>query len=116
MASTQRKSSADTTQRKLNTFFAQNIFFVFLLTICTVLFCLLSDLRYRQLGHQQMELHNFYRNLETLHSQLTAYAARGDDTILKAKEPPCPALRTLPRSLPTFPSMPSIKGIWRTPP
>ena len=86
MASTQRKSSADTTQRKLNTFFAQNIFFVFLLTICTVLFCLLSDLRYRQLGHQQMELHNFYRNLETLHSQLTAYAARGDDTILKAKE------------------------------
>ncbi|MCI9048000.1 MAG: histidine kinase [Hungatella sp.] len=86
MASTQRKSSADTTQRKLNTFFAQNIFFVFLLTISTVLFCLLSDLRYRQLGHQQMELHNFYRNLETLHSQLTAYAARGDDTILKAKE------------------------------
>jgi len=86
MASVQRKSSADTTERKLNTFFAQNIFFVFLLSVSTILFCLLSNLRYRQLGEQQLELHYFYQDLENLHSQLTAYATKGDGTILSSKD------------------------------
>lgn len=86
MASVQRKSSADTTERKLNTFFAQNIFFVSLLSVSVILFCLLSNLQHRRLGRQQLELHHFYRGLESLHSQLTAYATRGDDSILASEE------------------------------
>lgn len=85
MASVQRKSSADTTKGKLNTFWGQNIFFVFLLAVSTILFGVLSNLRYRQLGEQQIELHYFYQNLERLHSQLTDYATKGDNAVLSSK-------------------------------
>lgn len=84
MAFIQWKSSEDTTKRKLNTFFAQNIFFVFLLAVSTILFCILSNRRYRQLGEQQLELHYFYQNLENLHFQLTDYATRGDNAVLSS--------------------------------
>lgn len=84
MASVQRKSSANTTKHKLNTFFAQNIFFVFLLAVATIFFCAVSNTRYRQLGEQQLELHRFYRSLESLHSELTTYAARGDHSVLSS--------------------------------
>lgn len=84
MASVQRKSSADTTERKLNIFFSQNIFFVFLLAVSTILFCIMSSLQHRQLGEQQLELHYFYQNLEYLHSQLTDYATKGYDAVLSS--------------------------------
>ncbi len=84
MASVQRKSSANTTKYKLNAFFAQNIFFVFLLAVNTIFFCSVSSTRYRQLGEQQLELHHFYRDLESLHSELTTYAARGDYSVLSS--------------------------------
>lgn len=103
MASVQRKSSADTTKGKLNVFFAQNIFFVSLLAISTILFCILSGLHHQRLGQQQLELHDCYRTLESLHSQLTAYATKGDDAILESQEE---ALSALKRSITMLQAIP----------
>ena len=71
MASVQRKSSADTTERKLKIFFGQNIFFGFLLAVTAVIFCILSSARYEELSARQLELHDFYGELESLRSGIT---------------------------------------------
>lgn len=86
MAFVQWKSSPDTTERKLNIFFGQNIFFAFLLSITTILFCILSDSRYEQSSAQQLELHYFYQEFENLHSGLTVYVTKGNNEVLEVVE------------------------------
>lgn len=82
MASVQWKSSVNTTERKLKTFFGQNIFFAFLLAVATIIFCVLSNARYEESGSRQLELHDFYRQLESLHSGLTAYITKGNQEVV----------------------------------
>lgn len=93
MASVQRKSSADTTERKLKTFFGQNIFFGFLLAVTAVIFCILSSARYEELSARQLELHDFYRELESLHSGITDYITKGNQEALTFADSSLESLR-----------------------
>lgn len=75
MAFIHRKSVEETTWKKLQKFFAQNLLVAFLLAGVAIGFCILSQMGYERSNRQQLELNQFYLTLEEAHGQLHTYAS-----------------------------------------
>lgn len=75
MAFLQKKYLTETTEKKLRSFFGQNLFFVFLLAAAAISFCIASESWYEQASRQQLELNQFYLELQQVHEELYTYAS-----------------------------------------
>ena len=75
MAFVYRKPVEETTWKKLQKFFGQNLFIAFLLAAVAIGFCILSQLEYERSNRRQLELNQFYLTLEETHGELHTYAS-----------------------------------------
>lgn len=82
MAFVYRKSVEETTWKKLQKFFSQNLFVGFLLASVAIGFCILSQMGYERSNRQQLELNQFYLTLEEAHAELHTYAS-GNNAFLE---------------------------------